>query len=293
MNSKRGKNTNMAYLFYIISLLIFGTNGILAAHISLEGSQIVLMRTLIGGIFLTFLVIFRGGFNRASIKKEMIPIIFGGIALGMNRAMLFAAYRLLNVSLSTLIYYVGPILVLLFSPILLKETLTKRKVLSVIFVAMGLVCISGSIVLAGMHTKGMLAAFLAALFYAALIVFNKKIKETNGLQTAAMELDIAFIVVIIYVALTVGLPKINREDLPYIAIIGFVNTGLAYMLYFYSIQKISGQTVALLSYVDPVSALIFSSIFLKEAMTPVQIIGSVLIIGGAIIGEIKRKDDIG
>jgi drug/metabolite transporter (DMT)-like permease len=211
----------------------------------------------------------------------------------MNRAMLFAAYRLLNVSLSTLIYYVGPILVLLFSPILLKETLTKRKVLSVIFVAMGLVCISGSIVLAGMHTKGMLAAFLAALFYAALIVFNKKIKETNGLQTAAMELDIAFIVVIIYVALTVGLPKINREDLPYIAIIGFVNTGLAYMLYFYSIQKISGQTVALLSYVDPVSALIFSSIFLKEAMTPVQIIGSVLIIGGAIIGEIKRKDDIG
>lgn len=289
MNTKR-TNQNIAYIVYIIALLIFGTNGILAAHISLEGSQIVLMRTLIGGLLLTSLVIFRGGFDREKIKKERLPIFFGGAALGLNRAMLFAAYGLLNVSLSTLIYYVGPILVLVFSPILLQEKLTKRKVMSVIFVGIGLLCISGSIVLAGMNTKGLLVAFLSALFYAALIVFNKQINETSCLQTAAIELDVAFFVVLVYVLLTAGLPKITKSDLPYICIIGFVNTGLAYLFYFFSIQKLSGQSVALLSYVDPVSALIFSAIFLKEEMTLVQIIGSILIIGGAIFGEIKKKD---
>jgi drug/metabolite transporter (DMT)-like permease len=292
MGIKESNRKNMAYVLYIISLLIFGTNGILVAHISLESSQIVLMRTLIGGVLLTIFVFMRGGFDRNNIKEERLPIIFGGIALGLNWVMLFSAYRLLNVSLSTLIYYVGPILVLLFSPLLLKEKLTGRKIVSVIIVGIGLICISGSIVIAGMNSTGLLFAILSALFYAALIVFNKQITRTSGLQTAAIELDIAFVVVLIYVLLTAGLPQINKSDLPYIAIIGFINTGLAYVLYFFSLQKLSGQSVALLSYVDPVSALLFSAIFLHEAMTPVQIIGSVLIIGGAIFGEIRKNNKI-
>lgn len=288
MSFKKFFKRNLAYIVYIAALLIFGTNGILTAHISLEGSQIVLMRTLLGGVFLTSLVLFGVGFDKEKIKEERVPIIFGGIALGLNWVMLFSAYSLLNVSISTLIYYAGPILVLLFSPLLLKEKLTKIKVASVFIVWIGLICISGSVVLKKMDSLGLTFAILSAIFYAMLIVFNKKITKTSGLQTAAIELDIAFVVVFIYVLVTVGLPKINGSDLPYIAAIGFINTGLAYLFYFFSMQKLSGQSIALLSYVDPVSALFFSRVFLNEIMTPVQIVGSILIIGGAIIGEIKK-----
>lgn len=286
MNPKQLNKKSRAYIFYILALLIFGTNGILAAHISLAGSQIVLLRTLIGGILLTSIVLIQGGFNRDNLKKEKGFIIFGGAALGLNWVMLFSAYKLLNVSLSTLIYYVGPMLVLLFSPVLLNEELTVRKFVSVVIVGIGLICISGSIVLSGMNSTGLLFAVLSALFYAALIVFNKRITQTSGLQTAALELDIAFVVVLIYVMFTAGVPQINRSDLPYIGMIGFINTGLAYMLYFSGLRQLSGQSVALLSYIDPVSALIFSTIFLHEVMTPVQFIGSVLIIGGAMVGEL-------
>jgi drug/metabolite transporter (DMT)-like permease len=289
VNFKRFNEKNMAYGMYIVSLVIFGTNGILANQVSLESSQIILMRTLMGGGLLTSVVFFRGGFDKNSIRKEKISIILGGIALGLNWAMLFAAYRLLNVSLSTLIYYVGPILVLLFSPVLLKEKLTWRKAVSAIIVGIGLLCISGSIVITGMNSTGLIVAILSALFYASLIVFNKRITLTSGLQTAALELDVAFVVMLVYVIFTAGPPHISGSDLPYIAIIGFINTGFAYLLYFSSMQKLSGQSVALLSYVDPVSALIFSAIFLDELMTPVQMIGSVLIIGGAIFGEIRKK----
>ncbi len=110
------------------------------------------------------------------------------------------------------------------------------------------------------------------------------------MQTAAIELDVAFLVMVLYLGLTIGFPKIGKADLPCIAIIGFVNTGLAYLLYFFGLQKLSGQTVALLSYIDPTSALIFSSIFLNETMTKVQVIGSILILGGAIFAEIKNKN---
>lgn len=289
MNFNKFSKINRAYLSYIAALLIFGTNGILVSNISLEGSQIVLMRTLIGGLFLTVFVLLRGGFDKYNLRRERVQIILGGAALGLNWVMLFSAYRILNVSISTLIYYAGPILVLLFSPFLLNESLTQRKIISVIIVAVGLICISGSVVTNGMNLKGLIFAILSAIFYAMLIIFNKKISLTSGLQTAAIELDIAFLVVLIYVLVTSTLPKINSSDLPYIAIIGFLNTGIAYLLYFYGIQKLSGQSVALLSYVDPVSALIFSSIFLNETMSFVQIVGSILIIGGAIYGEIKVR----
>ncbi len=140
-----------------------------------------------------------------------------------------------------------------------------------------------------MNPAGLLTAVASALFYAALIVFNKRITHTEGLQTAAIELDIAFAVVLVYCLVTVGLPHPRRSDLPFLAVIGAVNTGLAYLRYFSGLQKLAGQSVALISHVDPVSALLFSALFLRESMTPVQIIGAVLIIGGAMLGELKRQ----
>lgn len=277
------------YGVYVLAMLIFGTNGFFASHISFQGSQIVLLRTLIGGILLTALVLLRGGFDRAAVRAEAVPLLLGGAALGFNWVALFEAYRLLNVSLATLIYYVGPMLILLLSPILFREKLTGRKLLAVGIVAVGLVCISGSIALGGMNMAGLATAMVSALFYASLIAFNKRIVRTGGMQTAAIELDVAFVVVLAYVLLTTGIPHPTVSDWPFIAIIGLVNTGLAYLLYFTGLQKLPGQSVALISYVDPVSALLFSAVLLHESMTPVQLVGAVLIIGGAMLGELGRK----
>ena len=289
MHGKSNSKRFLAYGMYILSLLIFGTNGIFVSHISLASNQIVLMRTLIGGILLTCLVLFLGGFDIDHLRRERIPLLLGGAAVGLNWVALFEAYRLLNVSLATLIYYVGPIIVLLFSPILFREKLTGRKLVSVIIVGIGLICISGSVVVIGMNSLGLLCAAFSALFYAALIVFNKQISYTSGMQTAAIELDVAFFVVLVYTLCTSGLPHLTGNDLPYIVVIGFINTGLAYLLYFSGLQKLSGQSVALISYIDPVSALLFSAILLHEVMAPVQVAGAALIIGGAMFGEIKKQ----
>ena len=284
------RTLRLSYGMYILSMLIFGTNGILVHHISLASSQIILMRTLIGGLLLTLIVLLRGGFDRAGIRADLLPLLLGGSVLGLNWVALFEAYRQLNVSLATLIYYVGPILVLLFSPLLFREKLNSRKITSVVLVAVGLVCISGSIALRGMSMRGLLTAVVSALYYAAVIIFNKRITHTGGMQTAALELDIAFVIVLIYMMLTVGPPHPAVSDIPWIAVIGLVNTGLAYLLYFSGLQKLPAQSAALISYVDPVSALVFSALFLHETMTPVQILGAVLIIGGAVFGELKSRN---
>ena len=291
MNPAPNRAKPLHYGMYILSMLIFGLNGFLAAHIDLTGSQVVLLRTLIGGTMLTALVLFQGGFDREAVRSERMWLILGGAALGANWVALFEAYRMLNVSLATLIYYVGPMLVLLLSPMLFREKLTGRKIAAICIVAVGLICISGSIAFGGLSAAGLATAIVSALFYSSLIIFNKRIVRTSGMQTAAIELDVAFVVVLVYVLLTAGLPHPQKAELPYILIIGLVNTGLAYLLYFSGLQKLPGQSVALISYVDPVSALLFSAVLLGESMTPVQLIGAVLIIGGAMFGELKKRQE--
>ena len=288
------QKSGVFYAMYIASLLLFGTNGLYVARISVASGHIVLFRTLIGGLVLTALVLLRGGFDRSAVKAELRCLLPGGIALGLNWVALFGAYRLLNVSLATLIYYAGPMLVVLFSPLLFREKITKIKLAAIVTVAFGLLLISGSVAAGGLHMAGLLTAAASALFYAALIVFNKRIERTSGLQTAAIELDIAFAVVLLYVLLTAGPPRPARSDLPWLLLIGLLNTGLAYLLYFSGLQRLPAQSVALISYIDPVSALFFSAVFLNESMTALQILGAVLIIGGAVLGElpgIKRRKD--
>ena len=289
MKEKEQRQSFLPYGVYILSMLIFGTNGLLVSHISLPASQAVLFRTLLGGSALTALVLLRGGFDLAAVRAELGALLLGGAALGANWVALFEAYRLLNVSLATLIYYVGPMLILLISPVLFREKLTGAKIAALCLVAVGLVCISGSIALGGLNMLGLLVAIVSALFYASLIAFNKRIARTDGMQTAAIELDVAFVVVLLYVLLTAGLPRPRAADLPWIAVIGLVNTGLAYLLYFSGLQKLPGQSVALISYVDPVSALLFSALLLHETLTPLQLLGAVLIIGGALVGELRGR----
>ena len=289
INRRGGEALWPRYAAYILSLLLFGTNGLYVAHISLASSHIVLFRTLIGGFMLTLLVLLRGGFALGDVRAELVPLLFGGIALGLNWVALFGAYRLLNVSLATLIYYAGPMLVMLFSPLLFREKLTGLKLAAVVLVAFGLLLISGSIAAGGLSIPGLLTAAASALFYAALIVFNKRIRRTSGLQTAAVELDVAFVVVLLYVLFTSGLPHPTRAELPWLLLIGLVNTGLAYLLYFSGLQRLPAQSVALISYIDPVSALFFSAVFLRESMSPLQLVGAVLIIGGAALGELPGR----
>ncbi|MBR4056504.1 MAG: DMT family transporter, partial [Oscillospiraceae bacterium] len=82
--------------------------------------------------------------------------------------------------------------------------------------------------------------------------------------------------------------QIGPNNILPILILGLLNTGIGCYFYFSSIGKLKVQTVAICGYLEPLSAVLFSVSFLKETMLPLQIIGAVLIIGGAMIGELVK-----
>lgn len=278
-------------ILFVASMVIFGTNGLIVANISLGSAEIVLMRTFLGSLFLLAIVLVKRSFSFADLKADLVPATMGGAALGLNWVLLFSAYRSAGVGLSTLTYYCGPIIVLALSPVLFKEKLTWNKLLAIAAVAVGMFCITGDIEPGSDVQTGILFGGGAALLYASLIVANKRVKRLSGLNCAMYELIVAFFVVLIYLlASNVKLPVIPAaEDIVWVLAIGLVNTGLAYYLYFSSLQKLPGQTVALVCYIDPLTALLVSGAFLGEKLLGVQIAGAVLILGGACLGELKFK----
>ena len=278
-------------ILFVASMVIFGTNGLIVANISLGSAEIVLMRTFLGSLFLLAMVLVKRSFSFADLKADLVPATMGGAALGLNWVLLFSAYRSAGVGLSTLTYYCGPIIVLALSPVLFREKLTWNKLLAIAAVAVGMFCITGDIEPGSDVQTGILFGGGAALLYASLIVANKRVKRLSGLNCAMYELIVAFFVVLIYLlASNVKLPVIPAaEDIVWVLAIGLVNTGLAYYLYFSSLQKLPGQTVALVCYIDPLTALLVSGAFLGEKLLGVQIAGAVLILGGACLGELKFK----
>lgn len=278
-------------VMYIVSLLIFGSNGVFASHIDMTSAEIVCMRTLIGSLALILvLLVSRTKLDCAVMKREAFKLIAAGICLGVNWALLFEAYKLMSVSIATLTYYLAPIIVLLLSPLLLREKQSARAYIGMCAAVVGLVLAVG-LGDTSVSATGLIVGLGSAVFYAGLIIFNKKIDGVTGLPLTTIEMVIAACVMLPYVLLTggyVGFPP-DMEGTLYLIFLCLVNTGLACWLYFSSMNRLPARAVALFGYVDPVSALIFSAVFLGDRMGALQIAGAVLVFAGAAFGQSKPK----
>lgn len=283
---------NKAFFKYIFALLLFGSNGIVASLIDLSSQNIVLLRTLIGSVLLIAIFFISGGkLTFYKHKKQFLFLAVSGIAMGTSWMFLYEAYARIGVSIASLLYYCGPVIVMALSPLLFKEKLTANKVLGFLAVVVGVVLINGNAFDGKGDLFGIACGLLSAVMYAFMVICNKKAKDIVGLENSTLQLTIAFLTVAIFVGLKQGYAiQIAPTSIVPILILGLLNTGIGCYFYFFSIGKLKVQTVAICGYLEPLSAVLFSVVFLKETMLPLQIIGAVLIIGGAMCGElIKQK----
>ncbi|WP_249311777.1 DMT family transporter [Congzhengia minquanensis] len=276
------------YIKYILALLLFGSNGIVASKITLESSNIVLLRTFAGSLLL--IVVFM--LSKRTIcflqfKKDCFNIAISGAAMGASWMLLYEAYIQIGVGTASLMYYCGPVIVMLLSPILFREKLTGIKIGSFFVVLVGILFInSGAEEIRG-NAGGVVLAGMSAVMYAVMVIFNKKSVHVKGLENAMIQLFVSFLTAAVYVGCkTNEVIQINSGDWVYILILGLVNTGLGCYLYFSSIGALPVQTIAVCGYLEPLSAVLLSVFVLKETLLPMHILGAVFILGGAVFAEI-------
>lgn len=281
---------NHSKMMLVASMFIFGTIGIFRRYIPMASATLAMTRGLVGMMFLLVVIkISKKKLNMTAIKNNLLLLVVSGAFIGINWVLLFEAYNHTTVAIATLCYYMAPIIVILLSPIVLKESLSGRKLICVVVALFGMVLVSG--VFAGDAGEGDFSGVIfglgAAAFYASVILLNQKIKDIGAYDKTIMQLGVAGAAIIPYVILTdnTNWASMTIVSIIMVAVVCFVHTGLAYTLYFGSMDKVPAQTVALFSYIDPIVAILLSAFLLQESMGLLEIIGTVCVLGATIISE--------
>lgn len=279
-----------AYTKYVIALLLFGSNGIVASFINMSSHEIVFFRTMLGSLLL--LTIFIHGKEKFTFhehKKQFLCLVVSGIAMGTSWMLLYEAYARIGVSIASLLYYCGPVIVMVLSPLIFKEKLTVYKIAGFLIVLCGVFFINGNALNENGDTLGLFCGLFSAVMYSLMVIFNKKAADISGLENAMFQLIVSFITVAVYTGFKQGLTvDISSVSICPVIILGLLNTGIGCYFYFSSIGKLPVQSVAVCGYLEPLSAVLLSCLLLKETMLPMQIAGAVLILSGAAFSELFK-----
>lgn len=288
------KDNFKSYIALIGSMLIFGTLGVVRRYVPLSSAMLALCRGALGSVFLLIFVLVRGGKLKLPERKTTLWLVLTGAIMGLNWMLLFEAYNYTTVAAATMCYYMQPTIVILLSPLVFRERLSGRKLACAAAAIVGMLFVSG--VLSGgvgqvRDIRGIAFGLGAAALYAAVIILNKKVVVEDIYAKTVVQLAGAALVMIPYVLLTEGVPELTltAADIGMVLLVGIVHTGITYALYFGSMQRLKAQTVAVMSYIDPVFALLLSAAVLHESLTPLGIVGAVLIIGSAVISETAKE----
>lgn len=282
-------------LAILVAMASFGTLAIFVRNISVSSGELALYRALLAILLLSgYFLVTRQSIQLKAIRKELPLLLLSGVAMGFNWILLFQAYKYTTVSVATLSYYFAPVIVTAVCPFLFKEKLTPKQILCFLMSTLGLVLVIGITDLgkgAGTDHIGVLFGLGAAVLYATVVLLNKFIKGVAGIQRTFLQFLAAAVVLIPYVAATSGfhLEAMDGKGWVCLFIVGLFHTGVCYCLYFTALKDLSGQEASILSYVDPLVAVLVSVFLLGEAMTATQLVGGVLILGFTLYNELEPK----
>lgn len=277
------------------ALFIFGTIGVVRRALPFSSALVALARAVIGmASLLLFMRVRRHRTNTAALRAHWRELLASGVMLGLNWVLLFESYRFTTVAVGTLCYYMAPIFILIASPLLLRERLSVRKSVCIAAALCGMAFVSGIFGEGATEgsVHGVLFALAAAVFYAAVVMLNRRTRAVESFDRTVVQLGISAVVLLPYVLLTEDVTALTFDaaSAAILLLIGVLHTGVAYALYFSSISTLSAQTVGLLGYIDPVIAVLLSALFLHEPLGISGVVGTVLIIGAAAVGELPEKN---
>ncbi len=280
-----GRTDRKSRSYMVVSMAIFGTIGPFTRVIPVSSGELALYRAVLASLMLAgYLAVKREPIDVKAVKKELGLLLLSGMAMGINWVLLFQAYQYTTISAATLSYYFAPVIVTAVSPVLFREKLTGKGLLCFLMSTLGLVLIIGP---EGGAGKGIFFGLGAAVFYAGVMLMNKRIRGVKGLHRTVVQFLGAILVLIPYVAFTGGVRLEGMDPAAWVCllVVGFVHTGVTYCMYFSALKELPGQTAAILSYIDPLVAVLVSFFILGEEMGPLQWLGGALVLGFAVWNE--------
>ncbi|MEM6426876.1 MAG: EamA family transporter [Cyanobacteria bacterium P01_D01_bin.128] len=213
-------------------------------------------------------------------------LVLGGLNIGIFQALLFvAAYRLPG-GVAATAGAIQPLLVVLFSWQILQEKPSKISVAAAIagFVGVGLLVLGPS---ARLDSLGIVAAIAGAATMGLGTVLVKRWQPPVSLIVfTAWQLTVGGLILLPIALMTEGpFAQVTTTNLWGFVYLGLIGTGLAYTLWFRGIRRLSATAVSYLGLLSPVVATLIGYIFLRQTLTPIQLMGVVVVLASVVIGQ--------
>ncbi len=272
----------------ILVMALWGSLGVFTKSIPLSALNLAFLRALFA--LPVLLIAMRMKKPAEPIRRRLyLPYILSGVLLGFGWLTLFFGYKLTSVSSAVIIYNMCPVYIMIAAPLLLKETATKIQIAVIAASFTGLFLIVGSNFLQGSGVTGMLLSGLSGMIYASIVLINRGIRQRIPNQTATFVQILTATLVLLPFVLADGEGLLFFE-LDWTAVlmtllVGVLHTGVAYTLFFSVYEHMKSVEIVTYSYLEPLSGIVFSVLFLGETLSFVQIIGGLLILGSTYAGE--------
>ena len=277
-----------AVIQVMIAMFLWGTIGIFRRYILLPSSVLAFSRGIIGALFIfVFLKIKKYKMPAIKNKKLLWLLVLSGALMGLNWLLLFESYNYTSVAVATLCYYMQPVMIILVSPFLFNETLTKKKIICVVIAVIGMFLVSGVVESEVTGIVGIVLGLSAAILYGTVVLMNKWLQGVDTYMRTMVQLLSAAVIMIPYMIITkdvVGM-QMDLVSSSMLILVGVLHTGVAYALYFGAIPKVKAQTLALFGYLDPVVAILLSALVLHEPLSLFGIIGAICILSSTLLSE--------
>lgn len=276
------------YIYIILTGACFGTIGVLVKLIgdSVPFMSLNFFRVFLGFLFLISIVPFFDKKLLKITKKDLKDFFMIGFIFALSSTFFNGASLLTTVQNVTFITSTYPFFVFIFAYLLLREKVTWVKMVTLIIAIIGIAVINPFSF--GENILGNLLAVLAAILFALLVTEMRKEDKDHGIGDVAWFLFFASVFLLPF-PFVYGFGDLSEAGI-YLIILGFISTGLAYLLFNLGLQKMEAETASIINIiVTPLVAVPLAFFAVQEAITPRVIIGGCILIASGIYLQLENK----
>ncbi|MBQ2719715.1 MAG: DMT family transporter [Clostridia bacterium] len=287
----------------VLAGLLWGTSGLFAHYLSPYGFtplELVGCRALISFVAMAVYALI---FDRALFRvrpRELPLLLLVGLGIFGTASLYYIAMAMTSVSTAVMLMYTAPLYVLFLSFFFLGERLSRGKLLAVLLMLLGCCLVSGIIGDLRFDVLGLLAGAASGVTYAVYNLLVKlSVRRGNDPVAVSMyaflAMTLAALPFIRFRELGAHLAARPAVTVPLAIGIGICTCVLPYFLYTLAMRRLSAGTATALGIVEPMSATVYSCLFLGEALDLLTGAGillvllSVLLLSRAEGGDNEKK----
>ncbi len=290
---------NRAGLAWLLLGLIWGTNFVFIkwSTDAVTPMQVVLVRVVAGFLTVAAYALITGQLKLSHIEHSLHFIVMACLAAALYFYGFAEGTALLQSGLAGAVSASIPLFSLLAAVLFLpEEKLTTNRVLGLLVGLIGVTLIAKPLSggLGDSYLLGVLWMVLGSFSLGVSFVYARKFVTPLDLPPAALttyQLGFATLILLAVTDMT-GLGTLTNDPTSFAVLVfglGFLGTGLAYVLYYYVIGKLGAVRASALTYVPPVVALFLGALFLGEVIVLLDYVATALIFAGVILVNKRSK----